>query len=337
MVNYYIKRTGQMVVTLYAVVTIAFGLVRFLPGGPATALRAQLMQDDVPSEVIAQRIELYLSVNPDAPLLDQYISYMSNIFLNGSLGKSVFIQRQTPVTEILAEALPWTLFIVISSIILFHIMAVVIGALMAYWEGSLFDTVNSAIAIVFTSIPFYVLAIVLVWILGYEMSLFPVGNRYGDAIDPGLSVTYILDVIYHGALPIASMVITQYGVRALSFRGNSIQILGEDFVRVARLRGLSDSRIALWYVGRNAILPLYTGFLLSLGWLLGGTVILEEIFNYPGIGLKFIEALEVRDYPVIMGVFIMITVALVVGIYIADLTYGKIDPRIETGDQSEAF
>ncbi|MFW5949777.1 MAG: ABC transporter permease [archaeon] len=336
MVNYYLKRTGQAVLTLYAVVTIAFVLVRLLPGGPMSRLRAELIRQGVPASQVNAQVELYSNLNPDKGLLAQYVDYMAGV-LQGNLGKSVFLQKGEPVNEILAAALPWTLLIVISSIILFHVLAIGIGALMAYWEGGMFDSVNSIVAIVFTSIPFYVLAIVLVWILGYEVGWFPVGHRYGEGVSPGLTTSFVADVAFHATLPVASMVITQYGGRALSFRGNSIQVLGEDFVRVARLRGLSDQRIALWYVGRNAILPLYTGLLLSLGWLLGGTVILEEIFNYPGIGLKMIQGLHERDYPVVMGVFVLITVALVIGIFIADLTYGKIDPRIETGDQSESF
>ena len=161
--------------------------------------------------------------------------------------------------------------------------------------------------------------------------------RLSPGVTPGLSVRFVTDALYHAFLPIVSLVISGAGLQALAMRGSSIQVLGEDYVRVARLRGLPDRRISVWYVGRNAILPMYTGFLTLIGFNLGGSVILEQIFTYPGVGYYLFQGLQNRDYPLMMGIFLVITTALVLSVFIADLSYGMIDPRVKSGDSSEAY
>jgi len=208
---------------------------------------------------------------------------------------------------------------------------------MAYREGSTFDMASSSVSILLGSMPFYVLAIGLVVVFSYKFQVLPARYRTSPGVEAGLSVTFVVDALRHAALPIASLVITGAGLQALAMRGNSISVLGEDYVRVARLRGLSDRRISTRYVARNAILPMYTGFLTLIGFYFGGSPILEEVFTYPGIGYYLFQALENRDYPLMMGIFLVITIALVLSVYIADLTYGKIDPRIRSGESSEAY
>ena len=328
--NYYVARTAQAIFTVFAVVTFSFGLIRLMPGGPMDYVRAQLQQEvgTVDEAQINAMVEVYTNVNPDAPLYEQYITYMINI-AQGDLGVSVWFNE--PVAEILATALPWTVFVMSISLAFTFGIGISLGAAMAYAEGTRFDSVATLLSIFLNSIPYYVAAIVLVYFLGYEWGLFPIGSRISSDVTAGMNVAFVASAFYHAALPIASFVITAFGIQALAMRGNSIRVLGEDYLRVARLRGLPPHDIALRYIGRNAILPMYTSLMISIGFMFGGSVILEEIFAYPGIGYYMFRGIEARDYPLMMGAFILITVAVVIGIYIADLTYGRLDPRASSG------
>ncbi|QLG48095.1 ABC transporter permease [Natrinema halophilum] len=330
--SYYIKRTGRAVFTLWVTATITFGLIRAIPGGPLEMLRARLVRQGVDPARIDAIIQS--RQQESQPIYVEYYEYVSSL-LSGNLGQSFFYRQ--PVSDIITDALPWTVFVMVTATIILFVIAVVWGALMAYNEGSRFDTVSSSLSILLSSIPFYVLGMLFVVVFSYKLGVFPARYRTSPGVSPGLSLAFVSDALYHAALPIASIVITQAGLQTLAMRGNSIQVLGEDYVRVARLRGLSDRRIAVRYVGQNAILPMYTGFLTLIGFNLGGSVILEEVFTYTGIGYYMFEALINRDYPLMMGIFLVITTALVLSVYIADLTYGLVDPRVKSGDSSEAY
>ncbi|MFC7196404.1 ABC transporter permease [Halosimplex aquaticum] len=205
---------------------------------------------------------------------------------------------------------------------------------MAYTEGSNFDVATSSVATFLVSTPFYVFAFMLIFFFAFQWDVFPQGGKYASGLEPG-SLAFYKSVLYHGALPIISLVVTGFGGIALSMRANSIQTLGSDYIRGARLRGLSDFRISYRYVARNAILPLYTGMLIQIGFLFGGSVILEQIFSYRGVGYLLLDSTLRRDYPVMMGAFLIITIAVVIGVFVADLTYGKLDPRIEARGESK--
>ncbi|ELY97663.1 ABC transporter permease [Natrialba aegyptia] len=330
--NYYLKRTAQIPLTIFAVATLTFGLIRLLPGGPFTQLRLELLQQGVPAEQVDARIEALQNIRPDAPLWQQYLDYMVGV-AQLDLGQSISLNE--PVIDVLARSLPWTVFLVVTSTILMFVVGVVIGSLQAYWEGSRFDRLTSGGSIFLMSVPYYIFAVIFLFILAFQLQLFPTGNAVDRGVDASLSLAYFSSVLHHAALPILAFTISGIGSTALNMRGNGIQVLGKEYVEVARLRGLSNNRIATRYVARNAILPMYTGLLLLIGFRLGGTVVLEEIFSYPGLGYYMIQAVNANDYPLMMGCFLVITVTLVVGVYIADLTYGLIDPRISAGDSDE--
>lgn len=337
MKGYYVRRTARAVLTVWVVATITFGMIRLLPGGPMQQIRADLIRNtDMSSDEINARIESYQNLAPTDPIHEQYISYMGGL-MSGSMGKSI-ANNGRPVGEIIAETLPWTLFVMETSMVFIFAIGIMLGAFLAYKEGTKLDSVMSGASIVLSSVPFYVFAILAVYLVANIWGVAPA--RYGydsSATSPGFTLDFLISVIQHAVLPIASVVITGVGLQILAMRGNSIQVLGEDFVRVARLRGLSDKRIATRYVAKNAVLPLYTGFMLLLGFSLGGSIILEEIFTYPGVGRRMLSSLNNRDYPLMMGIFLVITIAVVLSVYIADLTYGLIDPRISTGDSNEAY
>lgn len=337
MVNYYVQRFGQLILTAISVITFSFAVIRLMPGGPMDYLRAQLSADmgsGRSQEEINSIVEAYVSVNPNAPIHVAYVNYVTSL-LQGDLGRSVWYDRA--VSSIIAEALPWTVFIMLVSLVFTFAIGIALGAVMAYLEGSQIDSVGTVVSVVLTSIPYYIFALVLLFLFAYQTELFPTGSLYSNDTTPGMNVAFFLSVLHHGTLPIVSLVLTGFGGWALAMRGNAIRVLGEDYLRVAELRGIPDYRISLKYVGQNAILPMYTGLLISIGFMFGGAVILEEIFKYPGLGYYILRAVEARDYPLLMGGFIVITMAVLVSILFADLTYGKIDPRAGGGENRETY
>jgi len=334
MVNYYVRRTARVFVTIFLVASLTFGLVRLLPGGPFTLLRAQLLRQGVPADEVDARIANLQNIRPDEPLWQQYIDYMAALF-QGNLGESISLGE--PVVTVLAKAAPWTIFIVLVSTVLVFVIGIFMGSLQAYWEGSRFDQLVTGVSISLMSLPFYVVAVIALYVFAYQFGWLPTAGTVSNSVERSLGVPFLVSALKHSILPIVSYTLGAAGGQALAMRGNSIQVLGNDYVQVARLRGLSDRRIATRYVARNAILPMYTGFLLLLGFRLGGTVILEQIFSYTGLGYYMITALKANDYPLMMGTFLVITVALVIGVFIADLTYSRIDPRISAGESDEAY
>jgi len=280
-----------------------------------------------------QIVEAYTNLNPEKPLISQYISYMSEL-ARGDLGKSIYYGD--PVVNIIAGALPWTVLVMSVSLVLIFGIGILLGAAMAFFEGGKFDTVASIVSTVMASTPFYVLAIWMVFILGYRWGMFPTGGRYNTIHSVGLTPQFLGSVAYHAVLPVTSLVLTGYGTRALTMRGNSISVLGSDYMRVADLRGIRRRIVITRYVVRNAVLPMYTSFLIAIGFMFGGSVILEVIFQYFGLGYYLYQAVNTGDIPLLMGTFLIITISVVFSIFIGDLTYGRIDPRAG-GAQDESY
>jgi peptide/nickel transport system permease protein len=331
------KRIGRAVLTIYVVITLSFALIRMMPGGPVAYIKAQLLsqESDIDPQQARELAEVYLNVRPDKPLWNQYLDYIAGI-ATGDFGKSIWYNE--PVADILAEALPWTIFLMLVAILFQFILGIALGAALAYHEGNDMDLSGTIGSMLANSIPYYVLAIFLSYIFAYNIGWFPIGEQYNASTTPGVNWPFIAGVLHHAALPLISFIFTGFGGWAIAMRGNSIRVLGEDYLRVARLRGLPGHVIAFRYIGRNAILPMYTQFFIALGFLFGGSIILETIFQYPGVGWYMFNAVNARDYPLMMGAFIIITTAVVLGVFIADLTYGKVDPRISAGgDDYESY
>lgn len=338
--NWYVQRTLQALLTIFVVVTFTFVLIRLLPGGPMESMKAKLIQQHQGSlttedlERINRVVEARINIDPDAPLHAQYTEYVTSV-MTGDLGMSTW--HQEPVMAMIAERLPWTIFLMGSSITLSFALGLTLGAVMAYKEGSRFDVALSSYSTFMTSIPYYVIAVLLVYFLGYQWGYFPIRGRMAAGTTPGFNLPFIKGIVYHAFLPVVSVVVTGMGGRALAMRGNSVRVMGEDFIRVARLRGLRSRTIAVHYVGRNALLPMYTNLMLAVGFMFGGAIILEEVFGYRGIGKLLYSSIGNRDLPLMMGCFLLITVTVVTAIYIADLTYGKLDPRVKSGERHESF
>lgn len=331
-IDWRIRRLGQTVFTVWAVTTLSFVMIRMMPGNPMGAMVAQLEQQGVDPARARQLVELRLSIDPEKPIPTAYVEYIFSV-LQGDLGQSTIYGDS--VVQVLAEALPWTLFLLSWSLFISFFLGIAIGALMAYWEGGKLDVGLTSWAILMGSIPFYVLAFLLLIFMSYRWGWFPTSGKAPAGVPPGFNWPFISGIVHHAALPVLSMLVAS-GVASLGMRGNSIRVLGSDYLRVARLRGLSDLTISTQYVARNAVLPMYTTLLVSIGEMFGGSVVLEQVFQYRGLGYFLLRAVNQRDYPLMMGSFMLITIAVVLALLIADLTYSFVDPRAG-GQSSESY
>jgi peptide/nickel transport system permease protein len=332
--NYYAKRIVMSVFTLFVVITFSFFLIRYMPGGPMDYMIANLQQQGLSTTRARELAATYTQVNPDQPAYIAYVEYMGKI-LTGNFGTSTVYDK--PVIDILITGLPWTLFVMSVSLVLSFSIGILTGAVMAYRESTRLDSGGTLVSTFLTSIPYYLVAIVLLMGFAYQLRLFPTGGRFQSDLSVGWNAEFLFSVLHHGSLPIMSITLTAFGGWALGMRGNSISVLGKDYLRVARLAGIPERDIVVKYVTPNAILPLYTNLMIAIGGIFGGSIILEQIFNYPGLGYYIYESINARDYPLMMGGFIMITIAVVTTIFIADVTYSYIDPRAETGDSRETY
>ena len=322
----------KAILTIWVTTTLTFFLIRLMPGSPVDLKIDELMQtsngaltyDD--ARAIASGL---FSIDLNAPLHEQYLSFMGNV-LHGNLGNS-FLSAGTSVTSIILAVLPWTLFAVGTGLLLSFSIGIALGLMAAYRRNSLFDRAVTTGGSVVSSIPNYLLALMIVVILGSQLRIIPIAQMRGafsPGMRPGFTLDFIGDIFYHASLPITIFFLTQLGSWILSMRSATLAALDEDYVVAARARGLSDGRITTAYVGRNAILPLVTQFAIATGFVLGGAVVIEQIFVYEGIGLRLLAAINQRDYPLVQGILLITTTAVVVANLAADLLYSRLDPRI---------
>jgi peptide/nickel transport system permease protein len=326
-VTYIGKRLATAVVVVLLVITISFYLVRLMPGNAVSYLQSQLVQQGglTPAQIDA-RISAIYGVVPKGPIWNQYLQYMGNV-LRGNFGNSV-LDPGASVVSIVAGALPWTVFVVAVALLLSFGLGLVFGTLMATLRNTWFGRVLTFVASLTSAIPNYIIAMILLYELADVRPIFPVSGGYDSTLIPGFNLPFLLSVLQHGVLPILAYTIAAFGSWSLTMKGSVIPTLGAEYVRAAESWGLSSRRIFQSYVGRNSLLPLVTAFALSLGYLFGGSVFIETIFTYPGIGYHLIEAIDERDYSVMMGCFILISITVVVCNLVVDLMYPIIDPRI---------
>jgi peptide/nickel transport system permease protein len=330
--NYYFRRTLKAVASVFVVTTLTFFLIRLMPGNPLDIYVASQMQtlgvSREEAEVMASSI---FQIDLKRPILLQYTDYLTGL-LHGDFGLSI-VSARTPVSALILRFLPWTMFVVSVSLVLSFTLGVLIGTLMAYKRNTWVDYVFTTFSTIMTSIPNFMVATLIIVYFGVRWKVFSVSDVRGS-LSPGMVAgwrfDFFIDALYHGALPIITYVVTSVGDWMLQMRGSTMATLGEDYVMVAKARGLSEGRITTGYVGRNAILPLFTTLAISIGGMFGGSVLIETVFTYNGIGMKLASSLGARDYPVMQAIFIIITVATVSANLLADFLYGWLDPRIRT-------
>jgi peptide/nickel transport system permease protein len=322
--SYLLRRIGFYLVALWVAVTVNFLIPRLMPGDPVLLLVARLQGRLDPNGIEALRLQFGLSTHDS--LFTQYIHYLGDL-LHGNLGLSI-AYYPTPVSEIIGTGLPWTLGLVGTAAVISFLLGTALGTIAAWRRGSWFDTVFSPLLTFFQSIPYFWLALILLYVLGLELNWFPLYSSSNLDLEPGFYWDYIASVIYHALLPAFTIVISSVAGWMLGMRNAMLNTLAEDYILMAQAKGLSERRVMVTYAARNAILPNITGFAISLGFVIGGSLLTEIVFSYPGIGYFLLQAVQASDYPLMQGLFLIIALAVLIANFLADILYVVLDPRV---------
>jgi len=324
-----VRRLGTRLLTglvlIWVVASGTFFLVRLMPGNPVTAqYQNDVLHGMSPDAARAATALLYGFV-PRQPLGQQYLQYLWQL-AHLNLGRSISYEG-VPVAHIVASAAPWTVILVLSGIVVSFAIGVSAGVLAAVKRSTRLGDLLTVSGSVLHGIPQFVLAILLAYVFTTIWAVLPFGAPYDVTIAPGWNVAFIGSLITHAILPVAAYALSGYGGWLLTMKSSVVSVLGDDFILGAELRGLRRLTVAR-YIARNAMLPLFTILALSAGFMFGGSIFIEEIFDYPGLGYTLLASIGTRDYPLMTGTFLIITVAVVAANILADLLYGVIDPRV---------
>ena len=318
-----LERFAHNALALLAVTTILFFMFRLMPGTPLAAYISENLNADQQQQILEQ-------FGLDKPMWQQYLIYLGNL-AHGELGLSFFQRR--PVLAILLEVLPNSLILTLTSLTIAYIFGVLAGAWLAWRRGSWVEGVAIPVVLATRAAPEFWIGMVLLAVLSFKFGWFPSGG----ASSPGMVYAgewqrmFSLDYLHHLALPVFTLALYLQGLPLLLMRSNMLEVMHEEFVTMARMKGLSEWRIVIRHAARNALLPVVTAFALGVGISMGGNVVIETVFSWPGIGRLLVQAVANLDYPLAQGAFLMIAAVLAVMNFVADLLYMTLDPRVTHG------
>lgn len=316
------RRLFFAVVTFYLAATADFALPRLMGGDPAQAMASQTALGS-PAVVAALKKEFGLS---DPNVFHQYIAYLAQL-IHGNLGVA-YEYYPTTVLTVLLQALPYTVGLVLTSTVISFALGWFLGVLAAWYRGGAVDEWSVGTAFFLYAVPYFWFAMMLVFVFSFLLGWFPMGHALPTVLTTMSSGQYILGVMYHGFLPVCSLVLTSTAGHILLMRNNMLSVLGEDYMSLARAKGLGTWKLMFRYGARAAFLPSFTGFMLSIGTVVGGALVTEIVFSYPGVGTLIYNAILSHDYPVIQGAFLALATAVIAANLIADLLYPLLDPRV---------
>lgn len=325
--DYLIRRLLVFFLTVWVASTLLFIIPRLAPGDPIGAMIARMSQNvgfvenaDLIIEDMRERFGL------DAPVYVQYFRYMANL-VRLDLGLSIGY-FPSGVSELIGRALPWTLGLMGIATAIFFIVGNLCGALLAWAKTPRLLKIFIPISMTFTSIPPLLAGLLLIYVFGFLIDVFPQNGAYARGMVPELTLEFIGSVLYHGFLPAMSIVLVTFGYWALGMRGMMVTIEGEDYMILAQAKGLKPFYVLYRYMIRNAILPQMTALAVSVGTLVGGSVLVEVIFIYNGMGTLILSAIRNLDFPLIQGTGFILIMTSALAVLIIDLSYPLIDPRI---------
>lgn len=324
--KYFLSKLGWFAITFVFAFLLNFILPRLMPGDPVAAIvsrMAQGMSNATGVQAIYQQYTELFGTN--RPLIEQFFLYVRNV-LQGDFGFS-FSQYPRTVTDVIGSSIWWTIALQFPAIIVGWLIGNTLGALAAYIKGG-FDKVLMPVAIFVSNFPAFGMAIVLLVIFAVNLNWFPTSGGYGFDMIPSFSWKFIWSAIVHYQLPFWSIVLIAIGGQAIGMRSMSIYELNADYVKYSRFMGIKDRKI-VGYVFRNAMLPQITGLALSIGTMIGGALVAEIIFSYPGLGTTLLTAVMGQDYPLISFATLIITIMVLAANFIIEILYGFIDPRIK--------
>src|ERR1700691_3899772 len=318
------RRLGFLLIALWAAMTVNFLIPRLMPGNPAEAMLGRVHGHITPSSLKALEVAFGIKKHPNLVL--SYFQYLNNcVHLN--FGISLGPNSPQPVSREIAQALPWTLGLVGISTILGFFIGTAVGTYSAWRRGSVLDSVLPPVFIVISAFPYFFLGLLFIWFFGLTLGWFPILGGYTETVTPTFTLGFIWNIIDHSIMPAFTILITSIGGWILTMRNNTITVIAEDYVKMGRAKGLKTRRILWQYAGRNALLPNLTGFAMSLGFVISGAILVEYVFNYPGLGFLLLQAVQQENFPLMQALFLLITVAVLVAIFIADIATALLDPR----------
>jgi len=325
--GYLVRRVGLFLVTVWLGATLIFIIPRLAPGDPVAAMVGRLSAQSGYVENAGALIDKWrLRFGLDGPWHEQYFRYIGNL-LRLDLGYSL-ASFPSQVNEMVMRALPWTVGLLTLSLFFSFVIGNTVGAVLAWRRTPSWVKYLLPISMTFTSIPFFMLGILLIYVFAFGLGWFPANGNYASGLTPGFNWAFISSVIYHGTLPALAIVLASMGFWALGMRGMMVTTDGEDYMVLAEAKGLSPSRIFWRYGVRNSILPQVTALALSIGGIAGGATLVEYIFRYPGMGYLLYLGIVNNDYTLTQGVVFLLIVGTATAVLIIDLLYPLIDPRI---------
>jgi len=324
--KYFLNKLVWFLVTFVFAFILNFILPRLMPGDPVAGIVGRMAQGMSNATGVQAIYKQYTELfGTNKPMIEQFFIYVKNVF-RGDFGFS-FSQYPRTVANVIKSSIWWTICLQFPAIIVGWIIGNALGALAAYLRGG-FDKVLMPISIFVSNLPAFGMAIILLVVFGVDLKLFPTSGGYGFDLIPSFSLKFIWSVIIHYQLPFWSIVMIAIGGQAIGMRSMSIYELNADYVKYSRFMGIKD-RTIVGYVFRNAMLPQITGLALSIGTMVGGALVAEIIFSYPGLGTTLLNAIMGGDYPLISAITLIVTVMVLIANFIIEIVYGFIDPRIK--------
>jgi len=318
-----LRRLGLYALTAWVAISVNFLLPRLMPGNPIQNLIGRLQGQVTSNEIRAIRLSFGFGVNQG--LVAQYFTYVSQLF-HGNLGVSITLGAS--VSSILRASVPWTVGLIGLSTIISFAIGTFAGAMLGWTRGSRFDSFIPT-ATFFQAVPYFFLATVMLLIFGSDLHWFPVLGAYSQSVTPGWNWAFLSSVVRYGELPVISIVLSSIAGWMLGMRNMMITMIGEDFVLMAVAKGLPRRKVIM-HAARNAVLPSIANLSLAIGLVVSGALLVELVFNYPGVGDLLLQAVLNEDYPLIQGIFLVITLTVLAANLIADFVYLALDPRTRT-------
>ena len=324
--KYLKKKIIWFIVTFIAAIILNFILPRLMPGDPVNAIVGKNVSPGASQEQVQQQIEFYKhQFGLDKNLFGQFGDFVKNA-ANGTFGVS-YTQYPRTVSDIIGSGIWWTIALQLPAILTGWILGNLLGAMAAYRRG-IWDKVFMPVSLFFSAIPAFGAAVILMVIFAVNLGIAPINGAYDPGMIPSFNARFIASVISHYQLPFWSIVLISIGGQAVGMRSMSIYELNADYVKYSRFLGIKDSKIVR-YVFRNAMLPQVTGLAMSIGSMVGGALVAETIFSYPGLGMAMLSAIGSSDYPVISAITLIITVMVLLAAFLLDIIYAFIDPRVK--------
>ena len=326
--SFVLKRVGLLLLIVWSAATLNFFIPKLTPRNP---LREKLLMEASRSGYIPpgfdEMVKAYeVKFGLDQPLYLQYFRYLGDM-ARFDLGYSISNFPKT-VGSLIGEALPWTVGLLVMTTTIAFLLGTLLGALIAWPRAPKWLNFFVPPLLTLSAVPFYLLALILIYFIAFQWKLLPIGGGYSIGTVPSLSSAYILDVLKHAILPALAIVLGSIGGWAIGMRGMMVTVQGEDYMTFAEAKGLRNWRLFYKYAVRNALLPQVTGLALSFSFIVSGSVLVELVFGYPGIGSLLARSIQQLDYFTIYGVVFVLIVSIGVAMFIMDMIYPLLDPRI---------